>query len=285
MSHNSYVRPGGFWLAGVPVLHGELTQIDQTLFGCISGDNGGTWAPSSVITIGGNGLTVTGQFITTGTANLDHAVSIGTTTSDILEVFSTALFFGGANFSAGMSGSAGTFVGAVTAGSFVGVSANLSGQMASATIACSGTSTFTGALTANGGVVASGLSVSGFATLQGGGTLQAKLLLSGTGRVVKRVTFATDTAGPTTYGPAAIDQVIVQTISQDTTVKIDNTGVSAGDTMRFANYVDSTHHLIVQNPSGGTMISLIAGSGQPQCVDVTCVDGTNWVFSAICRTP
>lgn len=61
MSHNTRIRSGGLWITGSTITTDELEQLDANLYAAINGDGGGTWAPSAVITIGGSGLTVTGE--------------------------------------------------------------------------------------------------------------------------------------------------------------------------------------------------------------------------------
>lgn len=62
----------GDW-SGVTVVDPSwLTTIDQNQQKAINGDEGGTWAPSAVITIGGSGLTVSGEL--TATNIIDSAV-------------------------------------------------------------------------------------------------------------------------------------------------------------------------------------------------------------------
>jgi hypothetical protein len=60
MPHNSRIRSGGLWVTGSTITQDELEQLDQAQYEAINGDDGGTWAPAAVITIGGSGLTVTG---------------------------------------------------------------------------------------------------------------------------------------------------------------------------------------------------------------------------------
>lgn len=62
MAHNSRIRAGGLWVSGGSVDPAEFEAFDQAQFEAINGDDGGTWAPAAVITIGGSGLTVTGSF-------------------------------------------------------------------------------------------------------------------------------------------------------------------------------------------------------------------------------
>jgi hypothetical protein len=62
----------GDWSAVTGIDLSWMTTIDQNQQKAINGDEGGTWAPSSVITIGGDGLTVSGAF--TATNIIDSAV-------------------------------------------------------------------------------------------------------------------------------------------------------------------------------------------------------------------
>jgi hypothetical protein len=57
----SRARLPGFWTFGSAVSPGEFEHIDDYAY-AIDGQNGGAYAPSAVITIGGDGLTVTGEF-------------------------------------------------------------------------------------------------------------------------------------------------------------------------------------------------------------------------------
>lgn len=48
------------WGATPAVLAAEFWSLDNQVYKAINGDEGGTWAPAAVITVGGSGLTVTG---------------------------------------------------------------------------------------------------------------------------------------------------------------------------------------------------------------------------------
>lgn len=62
MSHNTRVRLFGLWVGVGPLLNAELEKFDAQGYGSVNGDEGGTWAPSNVIIVGGQGLNVTGVF-------------------------------------------------------------------------------------------------------------------------------------------------------------------------------------------------------------------------------
>lgn len=81
--HNAYVRGGvgsGAW-TNYPVAHGALEQLDQYVFQSINGDLGGTWAPASIIEIGGSGLKVTGVLVVDGIATFNSSVNLTSTTT------------------------------------------------------------------------------------------------------------------------------------------------------------------------------------------------------------
>ena len=61
--HFQYVRPGGLWGLFTLLTSAAMQLIDQQLFKAINGDDGGTWAPTSVITLGGAGVHVTGPLV------------------------------------------------------------------------------------------------------------------------------------------------------------------------------------------------------------------------------
>lgn len=61
MAHFAYVRPGDVWNANSVLLSTEMAAFDLSQFKSINGDDGGTWAPAAVITIGGQGVTITGH--------------------------------------------------------------------------------------------------------------------------------------------------------------------------------------------------------------------------------
>lgn len=67
MAHNTLVRAGlAAWGADATITAAELWAIDQACESAINGDDGGTWAPTDPIILGGSGLQVTGDFSATG---------------------------------------------------------------------------------------------------------------------------------------------------------------------------------------------------------------------------
>lgn len=72
MAHFNYIKSGGVWGLFSLLTSGIMSTIDKTLYKCVNGDEGGTWAPhlpgSSIptpIVIGGDGLQVLGPFLAT----------------------------------------------------------------------------------------------------------------------------------------------------------------------------------------------------------------------------
>lgn len=63
MGHNTRVRADlTAWSSGA-VDPAEFDQIDQAQFEAVNGDDGGTWAPATAITIGGSGISCTGPLV------------------------------------------------------------------------------------------------------------------------------------------------------------------------------------------------------------------------------
>ncbi len=56
MSHFAYYFPSGTVPALTVIPHGWFEHVEDATFKAINGDEGGTWAPSSAITVGGSGM-------------------------------------------------------------------------------------------------------------------------------------------------------------------------------------------------------------------------------------
>lgn len=108
MAHNSYPagRSGSAaqWPDGSTVTPDEFAWLAACAFGSINGDNGGTWAPAAVITIGGAGVSFTvsttfDSFTCTGHASIG---SIGV--SGFVGVTGNLSVDGDVTFAGGSSG-------------------------------------------------------------------------------------------------------------------------------------------------------------------------------------
>jgi hypothetical protein len=62
-------RVAGFWTIGTTILGSELEHLDDYSYAIDS--RGGTYAPAALITIGGSGLTVSGEFIASDAFTID----------------------------------------------------------------------------------------------------------------------------------------------------------------------------------------------------------------------
>jgi hypothetical protein len=62
MAHFDYIKPGGVWGLLSLLSSAIMQEIDRRIYKTINGDEGGVWAPSSMIIIGGQGLGVSGPF-------------------------------------------------------------------------------------------------------------------------------------------------------------------------------------------------------------------------------
>lgn len=71
MAHLTRVRAPGMWTLNSNLLSTECEAFDSRIYKAVNGDDGGVWAPSSAIEIGGAGISITGAAAFTGgvTAN------------------------------------------------------------------------------------------------------------------------------------------------------------------------------------------------------------------------
>ena len=65
MAHNARIRAdiangANPWVLGKPIVQAECQAFDDAQYKSVNGDAGGTWNPSSLITIGGQGVKLTG---------------------------------------------------------------------------------------------------------------------------------------------------------------------------------------------------------------------------------
>jgi len=97
MSHFTYIGGSlGAWATGTPVGSGKWWQFDQAQFKSINGDEGGTWAPTAVIAIGGSyGLSISAPLLVSGLATFTGSVALGNSTlGDMLTVTATQSYNG-----------------------------------------------------------------------------------------------------------------------------------------------------------------------------------------------
>lgn len=301
MAHNAYVRPGGIFNFGIPVTHGEFTLFDQYQFKNINGDDGGTWAPSSPILIGGAGLSVGTGFSVLGNAALLHNVTIGTTDSDTLTVNASALFGGQCEFVGIEASGASLLHGAVTLGTSNADSITINGSTlchgffgvalsGSFQVVCA--AHLDGNVVIGGGVGSDTLTVNGTSQLNGAVTCTDTLSIAGdvafigAGTLARRIGLGSTTS--TTYSVSTLDEVVVESsLGSSIVYDVDNVGASTGKRMRFSFFGGSTGVEVgLTCNSGATgLVNLKSGSTGGNFVewaDIVFIGGT-WRVSATGR--
>src|ERR1043166_6904113 len=76
MAHRARIRSPGMWTPLSVFYAVELELLDQAQFTSPDFDNGGVWAPSSAVVVGGSGIDVTGTFAASGTTTLSGATTM-----------------------------------------------------------------------------------------------------------------------------------------------------------------------------------------------------------------
>ncbi len=296
--HNSYTRAGGMWAPFTVVLAAELADLDAKTFKAANFDDGGTWAPSSVITIGGQGINVTGpaafgqlvsfgsdvavtgrvfahgQLIVGGSASFSAPVTFvsSATIDGVLTVSGSPSFAGLASFSNGISVTGSSAFQGVTLG----------------TLATSGNAFVAGALhTAGSATFDSGINVTGTATLAGVACTDVNattLAASGTitGRSVRPAVVGT--ASTTTLSPVNGNEYYFgASLTADTTVQISDAGAVDGDWIEVCN-ASTGHTVSINDPGGSLMITIKNLSGQIDSVRFKRIAGT-WVKFSVTHVP
>ncbi len=247
MSHFNLTR--STWVVGTALLAGELASLDAKTFAAINGDSGGSWAPSSVITIGGAG--VTSKFVGVSTVESAGQLSFLSGTS--------ALFQSGATLQAN-AGSTMSFAGQfyLTAGSntdvFGDIALRSTGTLTTAAgsaLTVNGNATFNTSTAFTNGFTASGFASTfnstavflgltesaGNTQFVSPATLSSTLRGASAGRVLKRPTTVISSAGSniTGYGPANTDVILVRGLTAEVLLLIDNAGVQNDDELEIIN--------------------------------------------------
>jgi hypothetical protein len=134
--HFVRVRASGFWTLLSVVDPAEFELLDEQLSMAINGDEGGSWAPSAPIIIGGDGLEVTGPF------EAADAVSVVVTSSLTIALGAQLTLVGNQVVSSAA-------IVQWSSGSFLNVSSG-------ATFSMAGTATISGTFTVSSNVILSG---------------------------------------------------------------------------------------------------------------------------------
>ncbi len=247
MAHNASIHAGG-WATGYVVTSADFLAIDSLLFKSINGDDGGTWAPSSLITIGGSGLRVTGPFTSSYSTLIDASLTVSDTAT-----FNNLTTVNAQFRLTGTGGFLQTGTGPVNFSGYVTTTAGLL-VSSPGTFICNAISSFTQtvsinaalALTGGGGMSCGDLATfNGGVRLNGGGSLSCHtnidlydiLRMFGAARLIYRRITGADAA--TTYAVADADLVQIPNLAANRIYTISSTGAQSGDVMTFSMASDA----------------------------------------------
>lgn len=170
-------RLPGFWTFGSTIAPAEFEHIDNYAY-AIDGLNGGTYAPSALLTIGGSGLTVAGPFNATDAEYISVDTTLQMEVGSILQLSGNLL----ANSGAIVGITSGAFLTVASGGTFTMTSGSTANIAATTTL--SGTNTLSGTTTISGT-----LTCSNTVALNGATTQTGAYTKSGTGAInAERVT-------------------------------------------------------------------------------------------------
>jgi hypothetical protein len=289
MSHNAYVRVAGTWNTMSDLHASEMALFDLAQFKALNADDGGTWAPAAIITIGGAGCFLAASN-TIGTSSADFLTVNATTTFNALTICSAPVQFqatiavtGSSNFvgiinavAANFSGALVATAGATVTGGILGDTLGISGNVALGT---SGSNTLTinsAASFAASATVAHNATVGSTSadTLESFASALFHAPVTINGGAVWRDVIGTNASR--TYAMTGTDTVIVppSTITSSLNYTIDITGAQTGMRIAFANY-DSTNTVTLLGPiSGGGGFPLLNATGHNVAVEFTLIGGT-----------
>lgn len=307
MASFNRTRLAGLWTALSPLLHTEMEHLDDKTSKALNAEEGGSWAPSTKIEIGGEGIKITGlaeftgEFKVTSEAKLQGGahVSGGNLTVSLHASIQGNLGVDGTLTVAGASTLDNTTVQGdlnVSTNLDVQGTSHLAGNVtADNDIGCErlaihGAHEGSNAFTLRGsGYVSGGFTVMGAAQVGGALTLLGNASVAGTltvtdnatlngttvakGRFKRRVLTMTDAA--TTVSVSDYDLVYVSStvLTANRSLAISTTGAEEGDVVRFITK-NSTHSVDVDWGDGA--VSFIVANDKQQWLEVTLIGGV-WV--------
>ncbi len=293
-----------------------MADLDTKTFKSINGDDGGTWAPGSVITVGGAGMTVK----LVGVNRLDAAAAfeingfLSVKPSGNFECVGPSQFWGTTNFnSGGVSFSTDVhFYSPVTvtfdAGTTLSVNGSaLIGYIESVNIVISdslytgpdsvtsingsasinGPTNFYGSVTSTAPVnladvvTVNDLTVNGALDITAVTSTSGMVYCTGSSRVVKNG--ALIHAGTTYISPGVAKNWTAQSLAGDATVQISDSGAVDGDELFISNRTTS-HLVYVNDPDGNLIISLKAASGYNMSTYLQRILGSWYILDANFKT-
>jgi hypothetical protein len=303
LSHFSLTRPS--WVSGTALYAFELAAIDAKTFKAINGDEGGTWAPSSVITVGGSGMTVKLVGINTVDAASELRVSGSLTVQNTggFESFGYANFYGPNSFGfsavffggtvtldtgsfLNVNGTT-TFTGTVNA-AFIGVQnvqvsnslttaadsvCNVGGHLAVSqsaafydTVAHNSTTSLVGATTANA------VTANGLLTVNGSATLASVASCTGIGRVRRRAVYTLH-SGFGVMSPDVATTWLGENLTGELTLQLPDPTLFPDDELYICNR-SATYGITIQDETGSLLIRLLNISGTTDSIRYQSLGGS-----------
>lgn len=258
-----------------------MASIDAKTFCSINGDQGGTWAPSSVITIGGAGISITSNSefthsLTVGTNAADTLISVGpflsqhgiTSTGgggifcDFITVSSTSIFAAVqcSTITASSGGSFGGNVGIggdLTVGGGASITGNgfVSGLLTASSLSVTGNTTNTGNITVTGSTQTNGsLTTVGNLNVANGATFTANpAIFSANARPVRAPALGA-TSGGGTFSPQQASQYLFLSGMSAQSYALGTVGVVDGDVVNVALQLGVNNTLTVTGALGGSLL-------------------------------
>lgn len=257
MSGFAPLKVGG-WAFGEILTSAQMNQLNTDFPFALNGRDGGSYAPSSAIVIGGSGLSVTAF------ASLSANVELGTNASNTLTVHSVSTFLHLVTASGGLDVFDGIFTDTLSSSGDIATSGNLSvsGVSHLSGVTCAALTSSAGvlctALTASSAATVAAISCSGTALFDGltthnGGHIGPRVLRVVTGPD------STYSVGPATGATHSAD-VVLSGITSANTYTIDDTGAIDGMNIEF-NAAGNLFTLAVHAPDGTPLGTVSHASG------------------------
>lgn len=210
MAAFEYERPNGVWAANSGFSHVEAAHFDAKLVKCLNVVDGGTWAPTSVIEIGGEGIKVTGPTLLLGGLEVSGEFSV--TSAGPISFNTGGITFDGATSFADHA----AFGGTVFHAAAVTFNDQIAGGLANFTIlTVNGPGNITGNFDVAGTLTAANSTLSGIVSIPSQfvlgtsdgtslGVLRAPMQGSGLGRVVPNGQLIASSSILQTFSPATV---------------------------------------------------------------------------------
>lgn len=278
MAHFDFTRPLADWTGASTVTPAEMGDLDSKTKRAINGDEGGAWAPTDVITIGGDGLEVSGELYAT---DVQHLIMTGTAGIDVTAASRITIESG-----AGLDVDPGGLI--AVEGSIVFAGASVLTMLSGAQLTVQGGSEINILATAD-------LDCAGSINLQSGGefnTASGASVFFGAGGTITRqcVETRSGSSGRTVLRTTTVTNLnSTPDVSADVWFITINDGNTYSATLDVTSPLPTTGEVVIVRKIGtsGTLtvnsegpISIaVIGPGEAGCA--TCVfDGTQWRLTA-----